>query len=282
MISLTGDVHHMSLQINDQQFLANGETETGVTRQYVGLLERYGVKATLYVCGRCFLEEWETLEPIATHPLVEVGGHMFNARFPRECFDAYGRETGLWNGPRWYQDWDIGMNVKVAREHIGKDIISWRNHSYIVDANTHELLAGHGIRLVSDSMEKNNLWPKRIEHGLINHPLNCISDHDHLFHAHRTPEYVEQANARGYGADEFGAVSYTIEQWGKLVMEQAESIDGRGGIATILAHPLCMYLADRFKTLERLLEFIAGRRNIWACDILDVMDARPESVGETG
>ena len=275
MICLTGDVHHMSLQINDQRSLTAGASEIAIARHYAELLERYGVKATLYVCGRCFVEEWDDLEPAATHPLVEVGGHMFSARFPRECFDALGKATGLWNGPRWYQDWDIGMNVTTVRERTGIDLVSWRNHSYMVDPNTHELLAAHGIRLVSDVTEKNNLWPKRIEHGLINHPLNCIPDHDHLYHAHRTPEYVEQVNARGYGADEFGAVSYSIEEWGKLVLEQARAIDDQGGIATILAHPLCMYLADGFKTLETLLQFIANRKNIWAREIPDLIDNPP-------
>ena len=114
MVCLTGDLHHTSLQIKDQRLLAEGETEIRIARHYVSLIERYNVKVTLYICGRCFAEEWETLEPLATHSLVEVGGHMFDARFPREFFDAYGKATGLWNGPRWYQDWDIGMTDDPA------------------------------------------------------------------------------------------------------------------------------------------------------------------------
>ena len=103
MICLTGDVHHSSLMTNDQRQIADPDlTEIGITEQYVDLLAKYDVRCTLYVCGRCFTEEWEELEPVVRHPLVEVGGHMFNARFPRECFDAYGEQTGITNNPEGF------------------------------------------------------------------------------------------------------------------------------------------------------------------------------------
>lgn len=274
MICLTGDVHHMSLMTHDQRHITDPAlTEVRVAQRYVDLLERYNVKATLYVCGRCFTEEGEDTAALARHRLVEVGGHMFNARFPRECFDAYGESTGLWNGPRWYQDWDIRRNVEVVREWTGRDLVSWRAHSYKVDANTYELLAAHGVRVVSDTVEADCLQPKRIEHGLISHPMNTIPDHDHLYHAHRTREYVEEANRRGYGADAFGAVSYTIEEWGDLVLKQAVEIDESGGVATILAHPMCMILADELRTFERMLSELSNRRSVWACEMLDIVES---------
>jgi hypothetical protein len=176
---------------------------------------------------------------------------MFNARFPRECFDAYGEVTGLWNGPRWYQDWDIAQNVAAVRERTGRQLVSWRGHSYKVDVNTYDLMAAHGLRVTSDAIDSETLWPVRIDAGIVSHPINVIPDHDHLYHAHRTPEYVAEANARGYGADAFGAVSYSIEQWGDVALSQALAIDERGGVATVLCHPLCMWLADRFRTFER-------------------------------
>ena len=280
MICLTGDVHHDSLKINEQQHIPEpGLTDIRIVQQmYMKLIEKYNVKTTLYICGKSFVEEWEDLKPTATHPLVEVGGHMYRARRPRPLFDWYGEKTGNWNGPRWYQDWDIGKNVEVVKERMDYQILSWRAHSYMVDPNTYELMAKHGLKLTSDVVEAQNLWPRRIEHGIISHPMNCIPDHDHLYHAHRTKEYVEEINKRGYGADEFGAVSYTAEEWGQLVLEQAKTIDEKGGIATILAHPLCQYLADRFKTFERLLKYIATRKNIWAREILDLPDRPPRSV----
>ena len=276
MICLTGDVHHMSLQINDQKHIPEpGLTETQVARRYVELLEKYGVKATLYICGRVFTEEWEDVAAIAEHELVEVGGHMFNARFPRECFDAYGEQTGEWNGPRWYQDWDIARMVGILRDRTGLEIVSWRGHSYMVDRNSHELLAKHGIRLVSDDVEKANRWPFRIAHGLVSHPMNVIPDHDHLLHAHRTEEYVARANQANYGADDFGAVSYRVEDWGCLVRAQVEAIEAQGGLATLIVHPLCHYLADGFRTFEALLATFATRRTVFAREILGLVDSPP-------
>jgi len=279
MICLTGDVHHMSLQINDQKHVQDPDaTEVVLTQRYVQLLEKHNVKATLYVCGRVFTEEWDALEPIVLHPLVEVGGHMFEARFPRECFDAYGEETGLWNGPRWYQDWDIGQMVAVVRDRLGTDLVSWRAHSYMVDRNTHELLAEHGIKLVSNDVDKDNLWPIRVDHGLVSHPLNVIPDHDHLYHAHRTVDYVEKANQAGYGADDFGAVSYTADEWGDLVIGQVEAIHRRGGVATILAHPLCHYLADEFATLDRVLSALGTMQPVFARELTGVVDHPPAEI----
>jgi hypothetical protein len=149
-----------------------------------------------------------------------------------------------------------------------------------VDPNTYKIVASHGVKLVSDAKEKDNLWPKRIEAGLISHPMNVLVDHDHLYHAHRTHEYVERINKAGYGADEFGAVSYPIDEWGRLALRQAKAIDDLGGIATLCCHPLCQWLADGFKTFEMLLKYFSMRQTIFARDILDHIDHPPANIAE--
>lgn len=279
MICLTGDLHHASLHTNDQKHITDpGLTEVLVAHRYLALLEKYNVKCTLYVCGKTFDEEWDHLKPVATHPLIEVGGHMYRARKPRPLFDWYGEKTGNWNGPRWYQDWDIRKNIEVVEQRMGQRLLSWRAHSYMVDPNTYELMAAHGLKLTSDEISAHNLWPQRITGGIISHPMNVIPDHDHLYHVYRTPAYVEEVNRRGYGADDFGAVSYTIEEWGRMAIAQARAIDDQGGLATILAHPICMHLADGLKTLENLLQFVAQRKNIFACEILEIIDRPPQGI----
>ncbi len=275
MICLTGDVHHMSLRTKEQKYLERGDTEVNIAQRYVALLAKYSLKATLYICGKCFTEEWEDLKPVAASPLVEVGGHSFGARQPRWLFDWYGRRTGNWNGPRACQARDIRRNLQVCEKMTGYCPIAWRAHSFKVDPNTYPLLSQFGVKLVSDQIEARNVWPKRIENGLISHPLNVIADHDHLYHAHRTAEFVERANRTGYGADDFGAVSYTIQQWGELVLKQSQAIEEKGGLVTVLAHPICMYLSDGFATLEMLLEYFATRQTIWAREIVDIVDSPP-------
>ena len=267
MICLTGDVHHMSLCTKESKYLPAGMTEVQVAQRYVQLLGQHGVKATLYVTGMCYVAERRELEPVVQSPLVEVGGHSFWARQPRKLFDWYGRRTGNWNGPRWLQAWDIRRNIAVCERMTGTRPVSWRAHSYKVDPNTYPLLAQQGVRCVSDAIEAATLHPRVIKAGVISHPLNVIPDHDHLYHAHRTPEFVADANRRGYGADDFGAVSYSIQDWGELVVAQAEAIDAQGGLATILAHPICMFIADEFRTFARLLERLQGRQLIWAREL---------------
>ena len=134
MICLTGDVHHMSLRINDQRFIPDpGDTEVKIAGRYVELLQKYGVKATLYVCGKCFTEEWDDLKRVVSSEMVEIGGHQYRARQPRPWFDWYGAKTGNWNGPRWYQSWDIRKTVEVCERKTGYRMVSWRNHSYMRD-----------------------------------------------------------------------------------------------------------------------------------------------------
>jgi hypothetical protein len=51
---------------------------------------------------------------------------------------------------------------------------------------------------------------------------------------------------------------------------QVENIEAEGGIATVLAHPLCMYLADGFATFEALLRVFSKSKCIWAREILEL------------
>jgi hypothetical protein len=276
----------MSLRTSDQRFIKEkSDTEVKITRRYVALLEKHAVKATLYVCGKCFTEEWDDLKPVVSSSLVEIGGHQYRARQPRGLFDWYGRLTGNWNGPRWFQKWDISRTIRVCERRTGDRIVSWRGHSYKIDPNTYSLLFESGIQVVSDEVRATESWPKKIPvsstetvipKDLISHPLNVIPDHDHLYHAHRTASYVSRVNTLGYGADEFGAVSYKVEEWGDLVLRQVAAIEEVGGIATILAHPLCMYLADGFKTLEKLLESFSDLDCLWAREITSLVEARTE------
>jgi len=73
MICLTGDVHHSSLRINESRFIACGDSEVKIAQRYVELIEKYAVKATLYICGKCFIEEWDDLRPVVSSSVVDIG-----------------------------------------------------------------------------------------------------------------------------------------------------------------------------------------------------------------
>ena len=101
--------------------------------------------------------------------------------------------------------------------------------------------------------------------------MNVIMDHDHLYHAHRTPEFVERQKARWTFTLDPTRESYRIEEWADLVQRQVQAIEARGGLATVLMHPLCMFSADRFQAARRLLAFFARSRCLWASETATLM-----------
>ena len=279
MICLTGDVHHRSLNTNDQRYLDYPrDSEVKIACRFVRLLGQYGLKATLYVTGKTLAEEWEDFRPIAAAEEVEIGGHTY-AGLPQ------GRVTKLWyamrgirppshgysHGSRRKQRRDIVRTLDIIKRKTGRDVVAWRSHGLVHDRNTYPLLAACGVRLISDEISAVKLLPEETPEGLLSHPMNVPPDHDHVFHAHRDRRFVEKAKQRGYGADEFGCESYTIGDWGQIVKRQVAGIEEKGGVATVLMHPVCQFLADDFGTARRLLEFFSQYRTVWAGDLDDCL-----------
>ena len=276
MICLTGDIHHASLRTNDQKYIKPGDSEINISRRFLGLLEKHGVKATFYVTGKSFKEEWNGLKPIAASPLVEIGGHTYNgiplgalSRLRCRLIGRVPPSHSPTYGSRFSQERDIQKTIDAVEERTGRKIVSWRSHGYIHDKYTYSILVQKGIRLISDEISSSKTSPEKTKEGLISHPINTIPDHDHLYHAHRDEEFVKKAKAAGYGTDAFGCDSYSAERWAGLVRERIIAIEERGGLVTILMHPLCMYLADGFKAAEELLKFISGYKTIWAREITE-------------
>ncbi len=274
MICLTGDIHHLSLRINEQAFLPAGQTEVGVAVRYLRLLEESGVKATFYVTGKTLEEEWESFRPIAESPLVEIGGHTYGG-LPRSRWSTLksrltGRPTvshARSHGSRRRQLADASRMVEVARRRTGRRIVSWRSHGLVRDRHTEPLLARCGIRFISDELSWDQLLPVRTPAGLVSHAINVIMDHDHIYHAHRTPQYVARQKEHWGFPQDPTRESYPIQEWGEMVLRQVAAIEARGGLATVLMHPLCMFVADGFRTARRLLASFARSRCLWAGEL---------------
>jgi peptidoglycan/xylan/chitin deacetylase (PgdA/CDA1 family) len=275
MICLTGDIHHSSLRINDQRFIADpDDSEPRIAARWLRLVEKHGLKVTFYVTGRTLAEEWDAFRPIADSPSVEIGGHTYRG-LPRPLGSRVralltGRATlshSLSHGSPARQKRDVERMIAVVQRRTGRRIRSWRSHGLVTDASTYRILAECGIRFVSDDLDWAKMIPERIPGGLISHPMNVIMDHDHIYHAHRTPAYVEEQKKNwGFAADPTRE-SYDIQEWARIVRRQVSAIQAVRGVATILMHPLCMYLADRFTTGERLLEFFSQFPTVWASDM---------------
>lgn len=276
MICLTGDVHHSSLRTNDQRYLDPArDSEPQIAARYVRLVEQHGLKLTLYVTGKTLAQEWRDFEPAAASAAVEIGGHTYDG-LPQTWWNkVVYRLRGLRppshcgaHGSPGSQRRDIGRTVEIIRRRTGRPVVAWRSHGLVHDEHTYRLLAESGIRLISDEISATRMQPERIADGLISHPMNVLPDHDHLLHAHRDRQFVAAAQRRGYGADAFGCESYPIEKWGQIVEEQVARIEAAGGVATVLMHPVCQFLADEFRTAEKLMAFFSRYRTVWASELL--------------
>ncbi len=267
MICLTGDLHHASLRTGNQRHC--DLTEVQVARLYLKMLEEARVPVTFFISGKCFVEEWPDLRPVVEHPLVEVGGHNWSCLTPAWWHRFWNKAIGSYNGPPWYQRLDAERTIRVITEATGRPVRLWRNHMYMHGPWTEEVLADLGIRLISDGVQRDAVGPTRHPTGVFNFPINVLPDHEHLYHAERTPEWVERWRRRYRWSDDFGSDSYSIDEWTDRVLDCLRRNEERGAISNMIIHPITMYLCDGFRGFRRILGSLASRETVHLGEVLD-------------
>lgn len=255
MICLTGDLHHSSLQTGNQSHCDLPEID--VAYRYLRMLEEANVNVTFFVSGKSFVEEWDRLQPICDHPLVEIGGHNYSCFTPALWHRASKKLFRSYNGPRWYETWDVQRTIDVIRSRTGKTIRSWRNHMYMHGPNTNDVLASCGIKICSDGVAAASNGPRSNSTGLWSLPINVMPDHEHLYHAERTPEWVDQWVRRYQWRDDYGPESYYVEDWTDRVLDELRRHEESNVLSVMIIHPITLYLCDRFDSFQRILEFIS-------------------------
>lgn len=265
MIILTGDIHHSSLKTGNQK--ACDITEIQVAQKFLHLISEANVKVTFFITGKAFAEEWNDLKSICENPLVSVQGHTYYCFTPELMHRIWKKLTGNYNGPYWYQQLDVKKTIEIIREKTGQQITCWRNHMYMHGPNTDRILADAGIKICSDGVNKNALKPTKGWKGLYNFPINVIPDHEHLYHAERTQEWVEKWIRRYNWSDDFGNQSYPIEEWTDILLEQLKLHESKGVTSNMIIHPITMYLCDRFHSFKRILDYLASRQTIHLIDV---------------
>ena len=260
MICLTGDIHHSSLRTGNQMHA--DKPEVRIARELLEMLEGPGVKVTFFISGKTFEEEWADLEPIVGNVLVEVGGHNWSCFTPPLLHRVSRKVFGSYNGPRWQQRRDARRTIEVIRRRTGKTITVWRNHMYMHGPHTESVLRECGLEVCSDGVEKDSMGPKRHPSGLYNFPINVIPDHEHLYHAERTREWVAAWQKRYAWSDDFGPDSYEIDEWVDRVLEGLRRNEERGAVSNMIIHPITMYLCDGFRGFRRILEYLSGRETV--------------------
>lgn len=251
-VCLTGDVHHMSLDTRDQAYMERTEVECAI--EYAEIAATYDVPVTLFVTGKAAREEPERVERLASMENVAIGGHNYYA-FGTPIHKLFRGLTGSWNGPQRFQSWEVGRTLDALGD-AGASVDAWRDHAYRYDEHTAGVLADHGLTHFSDAVGPEERV--REEDGLTVVPINTPPDHEHVYHAFRTPEFVAADDFAG----PFGAESSSIGEWLNWVLDSADERVRAGEPATVLSHPACMCLADGFAAFEDLCRALADRETI--------------------
>jgi peptidoglycan/xylan/chitin deacetylase (PgdA/CDA1 family) len=264
VICLTGDIHHSGFRYREfpnprledlppprRPYVALSEAE--VTREYLDIAREAGLKVTLFVTGLAVRRDWAAVRALAGDD-VEVGGHTYRAFQPLRLHDWFKRLAGSFYGPRWFQRWDVERTLVVIRRRLGTPAVSWRTHAYASDATTRRVLEHLGVRVLSDRVDLGALGPSPLTAGLVALPINVLPDHEHLYHAERTPSALAAART--------ARAVYHAGEWLTEVKRQVDAVEQRGGVATLLVHPLCMFTLDRFQTFRALCRFLSGRQSL--------------------
>lgn len=250
-VVLTGDVHH-HIPSADRRHAV--ESESALAVEYARIAELHGLKVTLFFTGRALRDDVADASPLLSMETIEIGGHGWDAFTPRWLYRPLALLSGSPHGYRSWQRHTIARTCAAVERFAGKPARSWRNHAYVHDANTPALLADAGIVAWSDEVDVARARPYLHETGLIVLPLNTIPDHENLYHGDRTPESLDDTP------------SLYPTEWCRRVLEGVDLVLADRGVATILAHPLCMKVVDDWGTFDALCAGLAGHRSLFATE----------------
>ena len=147
---------------------------------------------------------------------------------------------------------------------------------YMHGPHTERALASCGIRVCSDGVSRGGQGPLEHQTGVLNFPLNVMPDHEHLFHAERTPEYVSWFVRRYNWSDDYGSDSYFIEEWTDRVLDELRDHESQGIVSNMLIHPITMYLCDKFRSFRRILDFLSRHETVFMSEAVSLAAAQVE------
>jgi hypothetical protein len=244
----------MGLNTRDQAYIDTTEVEAAI--EYAEIAAEYDVPVTLFCTGKCVVEEPTRMARLAAMNNVELGGHnywAFNTPIHagwRALEKVTGGRVGSWMGPRQFQAYEIRKTIATFGE-LNIEVTAWRDHAYRHDQHTIELIAEAGITHFSDPVEPNGVVRKQSDITVV--PINTPPDHEHIYHAFRTPGFVAEDGVAG----PFGSESRKPEEWVDWVLDHRSEHSHPSSVTTILAHPACMRIADGFDSLRTLLRTLS-------------------------
>ena len=243
MVCLTGNVRHRSHRNVDKRYAR--DTEVQLALRYCALAARHRVKVTIFITGKACIEDRNGVSDLGGQANAELGGHTFCA-FKSVRHWRLSSLGGSALGSASRQRRDIERTIAAIQSVTGKRITAWRNPASLYDVRTYRLLGAYGIRLVSDRITEHTTAMERVSQELLSLPINTLPDHEQLLHGKYTEGRSRAAALQG---------RRTIQEWRETVEHQVRRIEQLGGIATIVAHPLCMDTADHMHEFEHSASF---------------------------
>ena len=238
-IWLTGDVHHMSMHGSDQVLNGINKTEVELCEPYLEISNHYGFKPTLFFSGKSIKEEVEKVQELVSKYTFSIGGHTYSTYQPI-ILSKISRK--LFNSPyflKWFQKNDINKTSDIIENQLDYKIKYWRNHAYQSDVHTNQILSKKGFTRVSNEVDLKVINYKKIYKRLDSYPINTLPDHENLPHS----------TEHEYQIDPY--------VWVEKNVEYVKNILNNDGTATLLLHPLCMFLENNFSFMKELLSKIA-------------------------
>ncbi|MCX5748311.1 MAG: hypothetical protein NT062_38150, partial [Proteobacteria bacterium] len=183
---------------------------------------------------------------------------------------VWNKVASSYPGPAWLEARDVARTIDIAWRRAGRRIRAWRNHMYLGGPNTTKVLAAHGVRLLSDGVvrEATGPTPDRDVGAVWRLPINVIPDHEHIVHAERTHSWIARWQRRYRWRDDFGANSYDVDAWTDHVLEDLARNQARGAVSVLLIHPITLYLADRLRSVRRILDVLAASTTVTASELI--------------
>jgi peptidoglycan/xylan/chitin deacetylase (PgdA/CDA1 family) len=243
MIYLTGDVH-TKLPGNWEQRKAGLDIDNSV--RYLEILKKYKIASTLFLNGAILRENPEKVRRLQEYD-VELGGHTYDNFGSMGAIKSYlfRKAWGCIYGPEAYQKKDI-RKTKEAFRKLGLGMKSWRTHSFGSNETTFKILAGQGVKFVSDLFDAKPFEKQGIIHLPMNIPVDVV-----------TIAYGEYApgSRNPFASCTKGRIE--PEEWFEIIKKRVTENEKKTIPSVLLIHPITMAALDNFELFERIAQFLS-------------------------
>ena len=265
IVCLTFDHDHMSgfiaRGLTTPTYISRGEYDMVVIPRLVGLLGRYGIKATFFTPGHTI-----DSTPQAVMPYVEAGHELAHHGWTHRLPASLSREE---------EEEEIVRGNESIKRISGRLARGYRSPAWDLSPHSIELLQKHGIQYDSslmghdydcyyarqgDQAELKKPFVRGRETALVEMPISwSLDDYPH-FEYMRMPNMVQQGLMNASGVlenfvDDFVYMTRVVD-WGILTYTFHPHVIGRGH-RMIMLEKLILRLGElgaEFMTMERALD----------------------------